>query len=376
MTDSRFRTVKAIVLRAADLDPAARAAYLTAACNGDPDLRSEVETLLAHENSTPAVLRKDHLRARLVEAADHVLAPGDDRSPPVRIGPYEIERELGRGGMGIVYLARQTTPVRRAVALKILRSVADNPRFRARFKRERKVLALLRHPGIARILAVGADRVGRPYYVMEFVAGVPITDFCRRRGLGLTQRLQLLARVARAVDYAHRNRVIHRDLKPTNILVAARTGRFSPRIIDFGIARLIGSRDRDSFTVTRDGDCLGTVQYMSPEQVLGRVADIDARADIYALGAILFELVAERPLVPDELQSPMEQIRAICETPAPALNDFLPARVGIGVALERLLHGCLAKEPRRRIGSAGVLARELKRLATDGGAEMAISRFR
>jgi tetratricopeptide (TPR) repeat protein/tRNA A-37 threonylcarbamoyl transferase component Bud32 len=221
---------------------------------------------------------------------------------PEAIGPYRILQLLGEGGMGVVYEAEQTSPLRRRVALKVMKVGMDTKEVVARFEAERQALAVMSHPGIAKVFDGGASETGRPYFVMELVKGIPITDYCDQRRLGLRERLGLFIRVCQAVQHAHQKGVIHRDLKPSNILVTEEDGEAVPKIIDFGIAKAISQRLTEQTLVTVYGTAMGTLAYMSPEQAEMSTLDVDTRADIYSLGVMLYELmVGELPSDPDTL---------------------------------------------------------------------------
>jgi eukaryotic-like serine/threonine-protein kinase len=218
-------------------------------------------------------------------------SPVDDGDHPHSIGPYRITGVLGEGGMGVVYLAEQSEPVRRQVALKVLKAGMDTKQVLARFESEKQSLALMEHPGIARVLDAGATEDGRPFFVMERVDGLPITDYCDARALDLRARVRLLLQVCRAVQHAHQKGVIHRDLKPSNVLVTESDGRPHSKVIDFGLARAVEPDALASTRITQLDQSLGTPAYMSPEQVEGSL-DIDTRTDIYALGVLLYELLS------------------------------------------------------------------------------------
>jgi serine/threonine protein kinase len=206
------------------------------------------------------------------------------------VGPYRLLQVLGRGGMGIVYLAEQHAPLQRQVALKVIRPGLDSREIVRRFESERQALALMNHPHIARVLDGGSTADGRPYFAMEYVPGVAITDFCDLRTLDTRQRLELFVEVCQAVQHAHQKGLIHRDLKPSNILVATQDGSPVPKVIDFGVAKATAGRPEDATSFTRLGEMIGTPEYMSPEQAEGSL-DVDSTSDIYSLGAILYELL-------------------------------------------------------------------------------------
>jgi non-specific serine/threonine protein kinase/serine/threonine-protein kinase len=221
---------------------------------------------------------------------------------PVQIGPYRIVRVLGEGGMGIVYEAADTGPVKRHVALKVVRGAINSRGVRARFEAERQALALMDHAGIAKVLQAGETEAGEPYFAMELVKGMPITDYCDARRLSTRERLELFIAVCQAVQHAHQKGVIHRDLKPSNVLVTEQDGKPVPKIIDFGIAKALGLQLTDITLVTQVGQPLGTVAYMSPEQAESSGMDVDTRSDIYSLGVILYSmLVGSLPVDPTEV---------------------------------------------------------------------------
>ena len=217
----------------------------------------------------------------------------DATSPPLdQIGPYALLRPLGEGGMGTVYLAEQKTPVERRVALKVIKLGMDTREVIARFEAERQALAVMDHPGIARVFDGGATEAGRPFFVMEFVQGEPITQFCDRTGVTIRDRVALFIDVCRAVQHAHQKGIVHRDLKPSNVLVTVQDGRPVAKIIDFGIAKAIEKPLTDQTFATGLGQFVGTPAYMSPEQLGLTGQDVDTRADIYSLGVLLYELLA------------------------------------------------------------------------------------
>ncbi|HXH82842.1 MAG TPA: serine/threonine-protein kinase, partial [Candidatus Tectomicrobia bacterium] len=281
MTLQRRRRVEDLFAAAADLAPSERAAYLDRACGDDDALRREVEMLLEHD----------------ARAGDSFLGgiAGDAHAreplPTPCIGPYKLLGLIGEGGFGSVYLAEQTAPVRRRVALKVVKLGMDTRQVVARFEAERQAMALLEHPGIARVLDAGATEHGRPYVVMEYVPGVPITDYCESEQLDTDARLALFLLVCDAVQHAHQRGIIHRDLKPSNILVEVIDGAAVPKIIDFGIAKAIGGTLTDRTLMTEQGQLVGTPEYMSPEQAEMSPLGVDTRTDIYSLGVVLYELL-------------------------------------------------------------------------------------
>jgi eukaryotic-like serine/threonine-protein kinase len=271
-----------------------REAFLDYACKGDESMRSLVGELLEVERDALEFFE-------LEPEVENPIVAGNaqDEGIGARIGPYRLIDRLGAGGCGVVYLAEQFEPVKRRVALKIIRLGMDTESVIARFLMEREALAQMDHPNIARVLDVGATASGRPYFAMELVDGEKITDYCDRKRLGVRQRLELFVDVCEAIQHAHQKGVIHRDIKPSNVLVSDRNGVPVPKVIDFGIAKATGGGPEGDATVTRSGQFLGTPAYMSPEQAEGG-ADIDTRSDIYSLGAMLGELLTGRPPFPHE----------------------------------------------------------------------------
>jgi tetratricopeptide (TPR) repeat protein len=267
-----------------------RSAYLEGACAGDAALLQRVEALLqAHEHAgkflTPDVTIKSTELPDLPSVEPLTEKPGD------RIGRYKLLQEIGEGGCGTVYMAEQEEPVRRRVALKVIKLGMDTKQVIARFEAERQALALMDHPNIAKVLDAGATDTGRPFFVMELVRGVPITEYCDQNNLSTLQRLDLFTPVCKAIQHAHQKGIIHRDIKPSNILVTLHDGVPVPKVIDFGIAKAIDQPLTEKTLFTRFEQFMGTPAYMSPEQAEMSGLDIDTRSDIYGLGVLLYELL-------------------------------------------------------------------------------------
>jgi eukaryotic-like serine/threonine-protein kinase len=272
--------------------PAERAAYLDAACGHDPDLRREVERLLAAHPQVGAFLDSPAADPAAAAAERTISYHGRTETiGSVIAGKYKLLETLGDGGMGEVFMAQQTEPVRRLVALKLIKPGMDSKQVLTRFDAERQALALMDHPNIAKVLDAGSTDTGRPFFVMELVKGVPITRFCDERHLSPRQRLDLFVPVCQAIQHAHQKGIIHRDIKPTNVLVALYDDRPVPKVIDFGVAKAAGFQLTDASLVTGFGAVVGTPEYMSPEQAQLNQLDIDTRSDVYGLGVLLYELL-------------------------------------------------------------------------------------
>ncbi|MCA9752822.1 MAG: serine/threonine protein kinase [Gemmatimonadetes bacterium] len=367
MDPDRYERVKRLLLAARELPPAARATFLDRECAGDDDLRREIESLLPHDSESPSILEDGALERDIGDVLAGVPEGIVPPAIPEHIGPWQIVGILGEGGMGVVYRARQETPIRREVALKLIRRGLDTDRVVARFESERRALARMEHPGIARVLDAGADAAGRPYFVMEAVDGAPITEYCRNEALAVEERLELFRLVCDAVSHAHRRGIIHRDLKPSNILVTQADGRAQPKIIDFGIAKATSESGTDEPALTQEGHMIGTPEYMSPEQADGS-GNVDTRTDIYSLGVLLFELLTG--VLPYRFETHRYlEIRRV-------LREEFPRRPSLAVPegpgaerLARRLAGdldnvvlkALRKEPDRRYGSVDAFAEDLRR---------------
>jgi serine/threonine-protein kinase len=294
-------------------DPAERAAYLERACGGDPVLRGQVEQLLkAHQESGPFMERP--ALARVATTPEPV-----SEGPGTVIGPYKLLEQIGEGGFGVVFMAEQQQPLRRRVALKVIKPGMDTHQVIARFEAERQALALMDHPNIAQVLDAGSTTSGRPYFVMELVRGVPITDYCDQNNLTPHERLKLFVSVCQAVQHAHQKGIIHRDLKPSNVLVTLHDGVPVVKVIDFGIAKATGQRLTEKTLFTNFAQMIGTPLYMSPEQAEMSGLDVDTRSDIYSLGVLLYELLTgTTPLDKERLkQVSFDELRRIVREEEP-----------------------------------------------------------
>ncbi len=305
-------------------DPEARKTLLDQACSGDPAMRIRLERLLAVQEPAEEFFNVRLLPSQMAEKIEGPPAPasaqpnGDSKLDSsgldglnLWIGRYKLLQRLGEGGCGVVYLAEQQEPMRRRVALKVIRLGMDTESVIARFEAERQALAMMDHPNIAHVLDAGAAENGRPYFVMELVRGVKITEYCNENNLDTRQRLGLFIQVCHAIQHAHQKGVIHRDIKPSNILVTLHDGAPVPKVIDFGIAKATAGRLTDNTIFTAYEQFIGTPAYMSPEQVEMSGMDVDTRSDIYSLGILLYELLTGRTPFDTKklLQSGVESLR-------------------------------------------------------------------
>jgi formylglycine-generating enzyme required for sulfatase activity/tRNA A-37 threonylcarbamoyl transferase component Bud32 len=373
-TGARLDRAKELLFEAEQMEPAVAAAWVREAAADDPSLRDYVLHLLADASTVASPFSR--IRGA---AADYVRS-----EQPDRIGRYTILRTLGQGGMGTVYLAEQTEPVQRRVALKLVKLGMDSEAIVRRFGQERQALALMEHDGIAKVHDCGTSERGQPFFVMELVEGEPIALFCDRRRLPLRQRLQVLQMVCDAVQHAHHKGVVHRDLKPSNVLVAEVDGRMRVKIIDFGLAKAMDHKLGAASLLTDPGQILGTVEYMAPEQADPANADVDTRADVYSLGVMLYELlVGSLPFGDTELRKAgmleLQRVLQTVEPPRPSVRlAALPVEVRARTAADRglsvaALHKALArdldwvvgkameKDRDRRYESAAALAVDVQR---------------
>jgi serine/threonine protein kinase/tetratricopeptide (TPR) repeat protein len=372
-----------IFLEAVELQSLAdRIAYLDRACAGDPELRARVEGLIrAHEEAGT------FLDGPIFDPQPMVDQPTMVEGPGTRIGPYTLLDAIGEGGMGTVFMAEQSHPVRRKVALKIIKPGMDTKQVVARFEAERQALAMMDHPNIAKVLDGGTTDSGRPYFVMELVRGVPITEYCDREQLSVTERLELFVLVCRAVQHAHQKGIIHRDLKPSNILVTVIDGAAVPKIIDFGVAKAIGQGLTERTIHTAFHQIIGTPLYMSPEQADLASVDIDTRSDIYALGVLLYELLTGTTPFDHETfrKAAFDELRRIIReeepprpstrlgTPGGSLSTVSARRKTEPRRLSQALRGeldwivmkALEKDRNRRYETANNFAADVMRYLTD-----------
>jgi len=383
--------IEEMLIRAATEFPATdeRARFLDWACRGDDGLRMRMEKLLSIQESSdqffnfkPFEITDEKGDGQSVDAADH----GDGGEIGLRIGRYHLIRRLGEGGCGVVYQAEQEQPVKRQVALKLIRVGLDHDRVIERFEMERQALAMMDHPGIARVLDAGATPTGRPYFVMQWVTGEPITGFCEKNHLSIRHRLELFVRVCHAIQHAHQKGVIHRDIKPSNVLASFHDGVPLPKVIDFGIAKATGGGRTEPDD--EQEPILGTPNYMSPEQGLRDGLDVDTRTDIFSLGVLLCELLAGKTpfgpaqsttLLTGELPHRINKRRP--KPPSAILGESTPAELAALAAarnckprdLTRLVKGdldaivmkCLQSKRQHRYDTASALAADIERHLVD-----------
>lgn len=379
MSDHDFERIEALFQAAADLSGAERAAYLDRECGDQPDVRAAVERLLARLADGASLAGPPRAYGGPILAAAMTEGPG------AVIDRYKLLQVIGEGGFGVVYMAEQQEPVVRKVALKIIKAGMDTREVIARFEAERQALALMDHPNIARVLDGGATASGRPYFVMELVRGVAVTEYCDKNELSTDERLALFRKTCNAVHHAHQKGVIHRDLKPSNVLVTLHDGEPVPMIIDFGVAKAMHGRLTDKTLFTRYEQFIGTPVYMSPEQAELSALDVDTRTDIYSLGVLLYELLTgTTPFDVTSLREAgiVEFQRIVREEPplrpsmriSSTTDVTLARRRGLDLdGLKRQLAGdldwivlrALEKDRARRYPSASEFAEDIRRYLAD-----------
>jgi len=361
-----------------------RAAYVAGACAGNAELLLRVRELLGCHDESQGPLDRPAPGLAAVATLDEPM----QECVGMEIGPYKLLQQLGEGGMGTVFLAQQSKPVERMVALKLIKPGMDSRQVIARFEAERQALALMDHPNIARVLDGGTTESGRPYFVMELVKAIPITKYCDQYRLSPRQRLELFLPICHAIQHAHQKGIIHRDVKPSNVMVSLYDGNPVPKVIDFGVAKATGSRLTDRTLFTAIGAVVGTFEYMSPEQAELNQLDVDTRSDIYSLGVLLYELLTgTTPLEQQRLRemSLLELLRAIREEDPPrpstrvstlnAKNQSTiatshrtdPRRLSLALRgeLDWIVMKALEKDRNRRYESANAFAADVQRYLAD-----------
>jgi serine/threonine protein kinase/formylglycine-generating enzyme required for sulfatase activity len=379
-----FKRISEIFEEARRLDGGARRQYLEEACAGDAAIRGEVDSLLASHDDGGGILGETELGHALGASTASLLGTAELASSSERIGPYRVLDVLGEGGMGIVYLAEQTHPVRRKVALKAIKLGMDSREVLTRFEAERQALALMNHPNIAQVYDAGHDDDGRPYFVMEFVPGTPLTKYADEHKLDIRERLLLFVQICHGVQHAHHRGILHRDLKPSNVLVTSPDEGHVAKIIDFGVAKATSQRLTEKTLHTEFGRAVGTPAYMSPELAEMSADEPDNRSDIYSLGVLLYELlVGELPFDREELREAAydKVIRAIREEDPPTPSSrwtrlsnerttgLAAMRRSTTVELARELRGgldwvvmrAMEKDRRRRYLTASAFAADVER---------------
>jgi eukaryotic-like serine/threonine-protein kinase len=377
---------KVIFLDAVEIDgPGERQAYVAAQCGDDEALRRDVEGLLAHYDP-----QGPFLEAGARGPCAIVDGPVVSERPGTVIGPYKLLQQIGEGGFGAVFMAEQTQPVRRKVALKVIKAGMDSRQVIARFEAERQALAMMDHQNIARVLDVGTTETGRPFFVMELVHGIPITKYCDDNHLTPRERLELFVPVCQAIQHAHQKGVIHRDVKPSNVMVTLYDGKPVPKVIDFGIAKATEQTLTERTMFTQFGQMVGTLEYMSPEQAEMSALGVDTRSDIYSLGVLLYELLTGstplchkrlkeaahadvlRMIKEEEPPKPSTRLSTTEELPSIALNRGLEPTKLRGLVrgeLDWIVMKALEKDRNRRYETADGFAADVQRYLHDEAVE-------
>ena len=340
---------EAIFLALSDVAPGDRESFLHARCGNDAGLRREVDRLIAALDVPDEFLDPERIPTLDMAAVDGPLQPGS------RLGDFLVLHALGSGGMGVVYAAQQDRP-RRTVAIKVLRRGFRHPEILRRFENEAEMLGRLQHPGIAQVYAFyPGDRATPAHLVMELVSGPPLTDYARAERLSIAERVSLMIKLVDALQHAHQRGIIHRDIKPANVLVAEGA---QPKVLDFGIARATEREMQRLTHQTAHGQFMGTLAYMSPEQLRGGPGDVGVQSDVYALGVLLYRLLTDRlPFEIGDLSWP-EAIRRVLETEPPPLETLNPSLAG---SLSEIVKNAMAREMRDRYGTAAELSIDLRR---------------
>src|SRR5216683_1443669 len=384
---ANFQRVKEIFLAAVEqTNPQEREACLCQACGDDAALRRRVEAMLRRHEQAGSLLDRPAFEAPALLAPPPTTVSPQPEAAGTRLGPYKLLQKIGEGGMGAVWMAEQQEPVRRLVALKLIRTGLDSAQGVARFEAERQALALMDHTNIAKVLDGGTTADGRPYFVMELVKGVLITRFCDENQLTPRERLDLFIPVCQAVQHAHQKGIIHRDLKPSNVLVALYDDRPVPKVIDFGIAKATSQNLTERTMFTAFGSFVGTLEYMSPEQAKLNALDIDTRSDIYALGVLLYELLTGttpferkrlreaafdevlRIIREEEPPKPSTRLSTTEELPSIAANRSLEPKKLSGLVrgeLDWIVMKALEKDRNRRYETANGFAMDVQRYLGD-----------
>jgi eukaryotic-like serine/threonine-protein kinase len=379
MSNSSEREI-AIFSAASRLSGSGRMAYLDQSCGGDIEFKTRIVALLKAAEGAGDFLKE------LDSGETH--RETDNSRETEQIGRYKLLQQIGEGGCGVVYMAEQIEPVHRRVALKLIKLGMDTKQVIARFSAERQALAMMDHPNIAKVLDAGATSLGRPYFVMELVRGVKVTDYCDQNKLPLEERLDLFFQICRAIQHAHEKGIIHRDIKPSNILVTMHDGVPVPKVIDFGIAKATQGRLTDQTLFTAFEQFLGTPAYMSPEQTEMSGLEIDTRSDVYSLGVLFYELIAGKPPFEQKelVSAGLEELRRIVretEPPSPSTRvSSLETQEMTTVATRRQITApklvesirgdldcitmkCLEKNRNRRYASVQELSADIRRFLRD-----------